>query len=412
MKFNRSASITFAIAFAVAAALQTFAAPVVRQGSGANAAALQAIVDLFRSDLGGSNNGVGGSFTSGRREINWDGVPDSSSLPNFFPGDFFNVTSARGIVFGSPTSNSNANGNFMVSATAASGTAVRFANIDPSYSSIFQTFSSERLFAVRATNQQSSALSIQFFIPGTEIPATVKGFGAVFCDVDVNTNVIIRVYGTNGKQLTTSANAVSAANNGLSFFGISFNAGERIARVEILVGNGYLGSGVIDGTNGVDLVAMDDFIYGEPRAMQYHPSDFDGDGTADRTMFRPSTGQWFVLQSGSNTLTGTTFGTNGDVPVEGDFDGDSRSDFAIWRPSTGQWIFNNSATNSNTFVNLGAFGDKPVPGDYDKDGKTDPAVWRPTNTGWYYLESSNNYNTFNVIGFGIAGDIPVQGSSQ
>src|SRR5688500_5327240 len=77
------------------------AAPVVRQGSGANAAALQPIVDQFRADLGGVNNGIGGSFTSGRREINWDGVPDASAEPNNLPPNFFNVNSPRGLVFNS-----------------------------------------------------------------------------------------------------------------------------------------------------------------------------------------------------------------------------------------------------------------------------------------------------------------------
>ena len=73
------------------------AAPVVRQGSGVSAAALQSIVDQFRTDLGGANNGVGGSFISGRREVNWDGVPDNFSEPNNLPVDFFNVNSPRGI---------------------------------------------------------------------------------------------------------------------------------------------------------------------------------------------------------------------------------------------------------------------------------------------------------------------------
>src|SRR5215213_2299597 len=75
------------------------AAPVVRQGSGANTAALQSIVDQFRTDLGGANNGIGGSFLTGRREINWDGVPDQFSEPNNFPVDFFNVNSPRGVIF-------------------------------------------------------------------------------------------------------------------------------------------------------------------------------------------------------------------------------------------------------------------------------------------------------------------------
>lgn len=85
------------------AALGVFAAvglgaPVVRTASGANPAAIQATVDQFRADLGGANNGVGGHFTSGRREINWDGVPDSFSAPNFLPVNFFNANSPRGVV--------------------------------------------------------------------------------------------------------------------------------------------------------------------------------------------------------------------------------------------------------------------------------------------------------------------------
>ena len=73
-----------------------FATPFIRFANGANPAAIQATVDLFRADLGGTNNGVGSSFTSGRREINWDGVPDANSAPNFLPVDFFNVNSPRG----------------------------------------------------------------------------------------------------------------------------------------------------------------------------------------------------------------------------------------------------------------------------------------------------------------------------
>src|SRR5262245_43343783 len=109
---------------------------VIFSGSGSNPAGIQAVVDAFRASLGNLNPNVAGSFGSGRREINWDGVPDALSAPNNLPANFFNVNSPRGAVFSSV----GAGTGFQVSATAASGTLVRFGNIDPTYPTIFQTF--------------------------------------------------------------------------------------------------------------------------------------------------------------------------------------------------------------------------------------------------------------------------------
>src|SRR5947207_12862764 len=47
--------------------------PEVFEASGATPADIQTAVDAFRDFLG-PNNGVGGTFPDGRREINWDGV--------------------------------------------------------------------------------------------------------------------------------------------------------------------------------------------------------------------------------------------------------------------------------------------------------------------------------------------------
>ena len=392
----------------LALTINNFAAPVVRQGAGANAAGLQATVDLFRTDLGGANNGVGGSFTSGRREVNWDGVPDNFSEPNNFPPNFFNVNSPRGVVFNAIEDATGAALNqFAVSSTAASGVPVRFGNLNTSYSAIFQTFSPQRLFIARNTH----ILEVNFFIPGTKIPATVSGFGVVFADVDSATGgnrSLIRVYGADGTQL--SAASAPVQDGGLSFVGISFNAGERIARVVIESGNAALSSTNSDGVNGVDIVAMDDFIYGEPRATEHHSSDFDGDGTADLAVFRPSAGDWFVLNSGSNTFTGLHFGLNGDLPVDGDVDGDSRNDFIVFRPSSGTWFALRSSDGQFSATQFGTNGDKPVMGDYDKDGKSDIAVFRPSLGDYFILRSSNGQLQANH--FGANGDIPIGGAAQ
>ena len=406
---NSSSIVTLVFSF-LFIVTTTMAAPVVRQGSGASTAGLQTIVDLFRADLGGANNGVGGSFVTGRREINWDGVPDNFSEPNDFPVDFFNVNSPRGVIFNAIEDETGAALNhFAVSATQASGVAVRFGNLNASYSTIFTTFSAQRLFTMR----NAHIMEVNFVIPGTKIPATVNGFGVVFVDVDSSTGgnrSLIRVYGADGRQL--SAASAPVLDNGLSFVGISFNAGERIARVVIESGNAALSATNTDGVSGVDVVAMDDFIYGEPRASQFHTGDFDGDGITDSNIFRPSSGTWFTLNSGSNTVTISQWGQNGDIPVDGDFDGDNVADQAIFRPSDGTWWIRRSTTGQAIVTAFGTNGDRPVSGDYDKDGRTDIAVWRPSNGNFLIARSSTEFATFFGYGFGTNGDVPVQGAAQ
>lgn len=258
----------------VAVALDATAATV-STATGANAPAIQGTVDTFRLALG-VNNGVGNSFPSGRREINWDGVPDSSAQPNFLPPDFFNTTSPRGVVFSALEYETGSGLNdFMVSADSNNPTMtqVRFGNINASYAAGFQTFSAERLLHIR----NAHAMDVLFFVPGTTIPATTRGFGVIFTDVDGTSaadRTVIRCYGPDASQIIAAS--VPAFNNGLTFIGLLTEGNERFARCNIEVGNSRLDAGLSDGVGGVDVVAMDDFIYGEPISIfQIFADSFD-----------------------------------------------------------------------------------------------------------------------------------------
>ncbi len=133
--------------------------------------------------------------------------------------------------------------------------------------------------------------------------------------------------------------------------------------------------------------------------------DFDGDGKSDFALFRPTTGAWHILRSGSLTGSAQTWGGAGDIPLRGDFDGDGRADVAIFRPSSGAWYIVRSSTPTGTTQTWGGHGDIPVPRDYDGDGKTDVAIFRPSTGAWWIIKSSTM--TGAAYTFGGGGDIPV-----
>jgi hypothetical protein len=238
-------SIRLALAFLAAIGFTSdlAAAPIVRSGAGANAAAILPTVDLFRADLGA------------RREINWDGVPDSAAAPNFLPGDFFN---ARGAFFSTPGAG------VQVSADSANPTStpVRFGHINPTYPDIFKTFSAERLFSPIG----SSIVDLTFVVPGTNIPAVTNGFGAVYADPDFVDATSFQYFDLLGHSLGLFS--IPVANNGLSFLGVTFDSA-IVQRVRIVYGSVPLGPN--DG-NGVDVAVMDDFIYGEPVQVVPEPT--------------------------------------------------------------------------------------------------------------------------------------------
>ncbi len=219
---------------------------------------IQTSINQFKALLGADNLGEPGTKgATGFRQVNWDGLTDDECAPNLYKSDLFNSPTApraRGIVI------STTGSGLMVSADSDNPTRTpkSFGNINPSYTAIFPPFSGERLFSPVGSN----IADVRFYVPGSNVKAVVKGFGAVYVDVDRVENTAFEYFDINDKSLGTYATPI--LNNGHVFLGVIFKDAV-IHRVRIEYGNSKLGPN--DG-NDIDVSVMDDFIFGEPQKGQ------------------------------------------------------------------------------------------------------------------------------------------------
>lgn len=139
--------------------------------------------------------------------------------------------------------------------------------------------------------------------------------------------------------------------------------------------------------------------------------DWDGDGIDDVAVYRdggPGGQSYFYYRPSSQPMVNfitRAWGIGGDRPARGDYDGDGTLDLAVFRPSDGVWYILQSSNEQVRYVKWGLSSDKLVQADYDGDGKTDPAVFRD---GTWYITLSRNFEFIAAYPrWGLSSDIPV-----
>ncbi|HET8782771.1 MAG TPA: SBBP repeat-containing protein, partial [Pyrinomonadaceae bacterium] len=150
--------------------------------------------------------------------------------------------------------------------------------------------------------------------------------------------------------------------------------------------------------------------------------DWDGNGIDTPGVFNPANGQW-QLTNGINGLNAAnsfptpnfafTFGQNGDTPIVGDWDGNGIDGVGFFRGGNSTFFLSNGFQGTidiKPFI-FGSLGSKPLAGDWNGDGITTIGVFSP-NTGVMSLNNTNNAGNGVgdiVFNFGQNGDVPLAG---
>lgn len=179
-------------------------------------------------------------------------------------------------------------------------------------------------------------------------------------------------------------------------------------------------------------------------------ADFDKDGIADFTVFRPTTGTWYSIDSTTRNMRAIEWGKLDDRPMLHK-DATESMIYTVYRPTTGKWFMTTGGPNYSEFAfgsdqdislmrrtrdstgrssnniavfstfsgtwwirnsdgtyfgfQFGQFGDVPISADFDGDGNDEITVFRPDDGMWYMYDLVTGQ--YKYIPFGQLGDIPI-----
>jgi len=186
------------------------------------------------------------------------------------------------------------------------------------------------------------------------------------------------------------------------------------------------GNGIWDGMGGGDTISAFGAATDRPLA-----GDWNGDGTDEVGVWRPSTRQFLLDANGNGKWDSPTggdqltpaFGAATDRPLAGDWNGDGKDEVGVWRPGDRRFRLDANGNGrwdgpAGTDILTGAFGastDVPVAGDWNGDGRDEVGGWRPSE-GKFRLDT-NGDGTWDGMGggdtasavFGNSTDRPVAG---
>ncbi len=354
-------------------------------------------------------------------------------------GQIFTVTQLNGCTYSISPTEANfaaAGGNGSLSVTAGTG-CVLFVNSNSDWIRITSApFSGSGTISYTVQPNIGPARTGTINVNG-QIYTITQALGCTYSLSPVNIN-IPSGGGSGSFNLTTGAGCIWTVASNVSWITItSANSGSGSGTISFTVERNTVGR-----RTGTLTVGGQGFTVTQTAGNTVR-FDFDGDGRADISVYRPEIGSWYVLNSASG-FTGTgfgietdtivpadydgdgktdiavfrdgvwlllrselgfaeiAFGSPTDIPYPADFDGDGRAELAFFRPSVGVWSIYNLVTEETTAFSFGQNGDIPVAADYDGDGITDIAVFRD---GVWFIQGSQT--GFTTVSFGIASDKPV-----